>query len=982
MAIWRSFALALPLVFAVPIMALDPNRALTQYQSKLWQAEDGLPRNNVRALALSKDGQLLVATMGGVAAFDATRFRPLAASKSSSYVERTQALLVTRDGAIWTGLQGSGVSIRRGTDLRLITTAEGLVGNVVQSLFEDESGAVWVGTQTASCRIHESGPQCLPGSQANPRMWSRFVDDNLGGVLVATSSGILRWERGRTSRLQQTGYAPQTIHTLYRARDRRLWAGGAHGLFRLELQPGKSRVTLKKVAGVPGLVVAMAEDRAGNLWVSCFGDGLYRVNARGVEHDTTVPDKFIVAMLVDEADNLWLGFRTDGLMRRTNGEFVPYGTPEGLRSQFALTVHEDVTGRLWLSAMDGGLLRFQNGRLTNDGLPKTLSSFSIYGIASGPRGDLWFGNWGDGLYHLQDGKLTRWDEKRGSPGRYIVSLLLDPHGDLWAGSNDVGLSVLRGASNSPGLFERLLGGESVNSLISVSPGVVLAGSNLGLSEIIGASIKRIASTGPVESLSQDSAKRVWVGLQNGDLGLFERGAVRLVPRNTGIPQTPVYAVLDDHSGSMWLATDRGIVRVLLDQLLDAVSGRRSSLDVALYGKEDGMRSSEVRGQGRPAAWRASNGDLWFATAGSFVQRPAQAISDREIPRPVIVETEVDGRDVDSETRFDLLPDARELTVRFSALHVSNPHQVKYRYKLVGYDRDWVADNGQAIARYGTLPLGQHTFVVQARSALGPWGGETATLDINRRPYWYQTWWFYLVSLLAASAVIWLAAKWYRSRVHGRVSAVLEERNRISREWHDSLMAGFAAISWQLEATHNLLPGSEQDVASSLDLARNMVRHTQAEARRIIWDLRLDLDESAPLSSSLEKLCERVSAVSHIDVKMKAEGSEVRLQAVAVHNLLRIAQEALQNAIKHAHPGSILVWLRYDTDSVTLSVKDDGCGFVNEESRYLDGGHLGILGMNERARNLGGSLEVRSVPGAGTEVVTCFALLGAREKQLS
>ncbi len=978
MATGRLLATAI-LLTAANLPALDPNRSLTQYQSRLWQAEDGLPRNNVRALALRPDGQILVAASGGVATFDGARFHRVATREDlADSGERVQSVLATRDGAIWIGMQSGGLVVLRGSSFRRITPADGLVGWVIQGLYQDESGAVWVGTESASCRIAET-VHCLPGSESTPRTWNRFVDDNAGGVLIATASGLLRWEKGTTTRLQQTG-SGEEVRSLFRGRDHRLWMGGLHGLYRVELSRETSRVVLKKVAGVPGPVVAMADDRAGSLWISSFGDGMYRLNARGLEHDRALPDKFITTLLVDRADNLWLGFRSEGLMRRTDGEFVPYGTPEGFSSPFALVVHEDALGTLWLGAMDGGLRRFQNGRLTAAGLPPEVAHFSVYAIASDPEGGLWLGNYGDGLYHLANGKLTRWDARNNAAGRYVLVLLLDPQGDLWVGSAEAGLSVIPGASSAPGAVRRLLQGESVNSLVVLRSGAVLAGSNVGLTEITGDSSRRIWDGGAVESLSQDSGGRVWAGLRNGRLGLFENGTLRLVPLKAGLQQMPVYAVVDDQRGSLWLATDRGIVRVLLDQLLAVISGARSSLDVAVYGKEDGMRSSEARGQGRPAGWRASNGDLWFATAASFIRRPAQTPADREVPAPVIVDAEVDGRSMAGASRLDLAPETRSLTVRFGSVRFSNPHQVRYRYQLEGYDRNWVQDTGEGFARYGPLPAGQLRFLVQARSALGPWNPETAAVEIMHRPNWFQTWWFRGMMVCVLAAVVWGTARWYGRRLRGRFSAVLEERNRISREWHDSLMAGFAAISWQLDATQDRLHQGESEAAAELDTARNMVRHTQAEARRIIWDLRVDLDESASLASRIAKMCERISSVSHVDIKTRTEGVEVRLNTVAAHNLLRIAQEGLQNAVKHAHAGSILVWLRYGADAVTLGVKDDGCGFVNEEARHLYGGHLGILGMNERVRKLGGNLEVRSAPGAGTEVIASVALRNTVEKK--
>jgi signal transduction histidine kinase len=235
---------------------------------------------------------------------------------------------------------------------------------------------------------------------------------------------------------------------------------------------------------------------------------------------------------------------------------------------------------------------------------------------------------------------------------------------------------------------------------------------------------------------------------------------------------------------------------------------------------------------------------------------------------------------------------------------------------------------------------------------------------------YQTWYFYLALALAA---IGFAAYLFRRHIQlmtGRLGIILEERNRIASECHDTLMAGFAAISWQLEATAKLFhdSGSESTpAAKSCELARSMVAHCQAEARRIIWDLRDTNEVTNVLSQALSRTLSSNHLQGAIDTTLDVEGEEVRLAPGCVHHLLCIGQEAVSNAIRHADCSRIVVHLRYESDSLCLSIRDDGHGFLPSDRSASLRGHFGIPVMEERARKLGGSFRIQTAAGVGTEV---------------
>ncbi|WP_051979745.1 sensor histidine kinase [Edaphobacter aggregans] len=245
---------------------------------------------------------------------------------------------------------------------------------------------------------------------------------------------------------------------------------------------------------------------------------------------------------------------------------------------------------------------------------------------------------------------------------------------------------------------------------------------------------------------------------------------------------------------------------------------------------------------------------------------------------------------------------------------------------------------------------------------------------HQRPF-YQTWYFYLG---LAVTVIAFAAYLFRRHIQlmtGRLGIILEERNRIASECHDTLMAGFAAISWQLEATAKLFRDSGSDstpAAKSCELARSMVAHCQAEARRIIWDLRDTNEVTNVLSEALSRTLSSNHLQGAIDTTLDVEGEEVRLAPGCVHHLVCIGQEAVSNAIRHAECSRIVVRLKYDSDSLSLSIRDDGHGFLPSDRSASLRGHFGIPVMEERSRKLGGSFRIQTSAGLGTEVTVKVA----------
>lgn len=344
------------------------------------------------------------------------------------------------------------------------------------------------------------------------------------------------------------------------------------------------------------------------------------------------------------------------------------------------------------------------------------------------------------------------------------------------------------------------------------------------------------------------------------------------------------------------------------------------------------------------------------------------------PRVLIEEISTNLGPAELVPKLTLRAGTRDIELQFTALRFSTPGKVRFRYRMTGFDPDWVAGGALRAARYNQLPPGPHVFQVQARDDRGEWS-EPVSIALYQEPRFHQTWWFMLLLGLTAAAGVWGIYRWRLHAVRLRYAAVLEERNRIGREWHDTLVAGFSAISLQLEAARANLESKPGRASEILETTRRMVHHYRAEARRVIWDLRDNRPEGESLPRALESALRRAVEPRGIEGKVSVQGEPAGLPVDLQHNVLRICQEAISNSARHANPARIDVELLYRPDQLKAVVRDNGRGFGPEEAQLETAGHFGLTVMRERARRHGGALRIDSRPGEGATVEVTIPLPG-------
>jgi signal transduction histidine kinase len=327
--------------------------------------------------------------------------------------------------------------------------------------------------------------------------------------------------------------------------------------------------------------------------------------------------------------------------------------------------------------------------------------------------------------------------------------------------------------------------------------------------------------------------------------------------------------------------------------------------------------------------------------------------------------EVDGKTARQETPVRLSPGTHELAVRFTAIRLGRAERVQFRYRLRGLDQDWVEAGSERIARYSHLRPGQFELLVSARDPGGAWSDAASSAAIEQLPFVYQAFWFRALLATAFAGMIGLL---YRFRLHAvrkRYAVVLEERNRIAREWHDTLLAGLSAASWQLDVAAEQC--RQTPAVESIQSARGMVRYCREEARRAVGDLRHEHVDELSLADSLRQSIQQLTSGTSIHSRVEIEGKPPACNSELNSDLLRICQEATANALQHARASELVVRLNCSDGYISLSVQDDGIGMDADFIDHPPHGHYGLLGMRERAQRFGGQLYLSSEPGRGTLV---------------
>ncbi len=686
----------------------------------------------------------------------------------------------------------------------------------------------------------------------------------------------------------------------------------------------------------------------------------------------------VTAIFQDREGNVWTG-SANGLERFRDSAFTTFTVLEGFPSDSNGPVYVDSENRTWFAPLEGGLYWRTEGKA---GLVKSagLEKDVVYS-ATGGRGELWVGRQRGGLTRLrfEDSGISSetYTQANGLAQNSVYAVQRNRDGTVWAATLSAGVSRWKDGKFSTYTTTDGLLSNSVVSILEGVDGTMWFATPQGLSAFSNGrwrsfTVKDGLPSNDVVCLLQDPMEILWVGTSQG-LAAVRSGRVWFPEEVPDSLREPIFGIEQDRIGGLWIVTANRVLRIDRDRLL---GGKLSGDDVREFGLADGLRGTDGVRRNRSMA-ADQLGRIWISmNRGISYIDPAQAMSG-SVPALVhIAGISADGGAVRLQNQLRIPGSRKRITCSFIGLSLAVPERVRYKYKLDGFDQDWSGPVSEREATYTNLDSGPYLFHVMASNSDGLWNGPEAVAQFRIDPVFWKTWWFRVSSFVVVCLV---GLMFFRLRMLSltrqmqiRMEERIGERTRIARELHDSLLQGFQGLVFRLQAVRDMLPTRPADAEQALDNALQRADQVIAEGRGTVEDLRsstvVDNDLVQALTALGEELVPRSGGDSSTSFRITVEGEPRALEPMLRDDVYRIAREALRNAATHGQAKNIEAEMTYGDEYFLLRIRDDGIGidpkYLNQGSRS---GHWGLPGMSERAKRLGGRLEVWSEHGAGTEI---------------
>lgn len=1010
-AVRLCVALAAGLAVGAPAYALDPTRSIDQFHHTGWTERDGMP-GNIMAITQTADGFLWLGAEGGLYRFDGVRVERID-HFGSTLLPRVSvtALLATPDGDLWIGFDGKSAMasrVRRGA-LTTFTQRDGLPLGAAKQFVLDSAGGIWLRTTSATedelTRFDGQSWREIKGDFGSVKLdFLRGVWDFAAaqdGTVWAKNSATLYYHRPGMERFEAApGYSGRVIG-FARSSDGRLWTAD-QGEQRFYALPDLS-VTPEVQFSPPVLAAAVPEtlrgnilvDRDGTIWCANKREGgVSRIRSLAADAPVT-REQYMAAdgltsnrtqvIFEDREGDIWLGtdrgldrFRPADVALERKIELAHQSYPRFAWSEDALYIYagfsrEQTTTTAGLSSIY---------RIAADGKPQIVAADVGDVVRIGIRGadvEYWSlqTEGGEGLveYRLRAGqKPTRvsypnnWSRPKGG-----IDFTDSQDGSILFARPGVGYFRIKDGHETKLISKSDV--EEPSLPVWWRGRYWLPYGDGSLYEIDGDQVRKhvgpdIGSMAVIDTTDQQI-------LFGGQLGLLAWDGKEF--RTLLASRIPVLATVTAGKfaagGDLWIVAQAGIIKTTVADLDHALSDPNMPLPYRLFDFRDGLSGAPTANTLVGTLPRSPDGRLWVATAGGLNWIDPNRLVKNDLPPPVaITALAASGAKYEMPNEVRLPPGSSNLQIDYTALSLSIPERNRFRYRLEGVDPDWVDAGDRRQVFYTQLEPRSYRFHVIASNNDGVWNEVGATLAFSIAPTFLQSIWFKILIGLIVAGLAWLAyslrLRQQAARLQGRFDIRIAERERIARELHDTLLQSIQGLILRFQSIANRVP-ADSELQSSIHGAIDRADAVLIEGRARVRDLRTTTDDD--LSKAILDIADNAIPGDIPDFALTVEGTPRALHALVAEELLRVAGEAIRNAVQHANARTIRAVLSYGRSSLRLTLRDDGAGMsdailaVGEKQ-----GHYGLIGMRERAKRIGGRLEISSREGAGTEIALTVA----------
>lgn len=944
-----------------------------------WQVQDGLPSARIHEVIQTHDGYLWLATLDGLARFDGVRFERFydldTPGLASSMIS---CLLEDSHGRLWYGTLSGEIGWKDADGFHRLNLPQSQSPIPVERLVETLDGMVWATSRHMLLPI----TNCIPGTMMvrpeNHDIWDICAADS-GGLWVLVDGGNVYRLDSKTGKMALTipGQSGQW-RNITPAHAGGLWVRDGQCIRRW--QSG----SWVENRGVIDLEVTentvMRESRSGTLMIGTSGQGLWLLESDGrqhkLDHSSGLSQDQVLSLFEDQEKNLWVG-TVHGLNRLSRRVVRMIAPADNWQNRAVSTITPAIAGGFWVGTEGAGRYRIsQDGRMLEHPADDVWHQ-DVSCILEDASGRVWVGKFGYGIW-LRDKEHLLGRYLPNPTGGYPNALFQDSLKSIWQGTT---LGVARYEIGSTNPAQILLKNFDARCFAEAGDGSVLIGLQDGRlfqydhTTQQTSQIKSDVLRSSIHALHFATNGTLWIGTWRNGLAFLKNGRWGTLRREQGLPDDSISDIRSDESGNLWIGSASGIFRISRKQLDQFTAGGIKFVNCLQLGSGDGLGTWEIMGGYQPIACRTDDGRLWYVTSVGLAMVDPHAIQPNELPPPVVIESvQADGKPVtngtvsiglDADKQIVRCPaGTRQLEIRYTALSFSSPRQVRFHYRLEGFDKRWIEAVNQRVAYFSHLPPGRYVFEVTACNNHGVWNENAARLTFQVLPLFWQTTWFKLLIGLAVVVVMIII---YRVRL-ARLRALERLRQQIARDLHDEVGANLGSISLLTEVMeHAPQPGDLAQIRSTAD-------QTVDTLRDLVWIINPTHEYLTDLVARLKQIAEIMLTNVTCEFVEPEQSKDLKLSLELRRNVPPLFKEILNNIRKHSRSSRVVIQLYCREGNLVLEVKDDGVGFDVAKKRSGDG----LKNFQNRAAEMRAKLTVTSQPGDGTIIKLTAPLTKSRD----